>query len=56
MKSPVFDECAYCHQPIYAETSTAYGEEYVEFPGGIRMHMDCVHDFARENKKEARTE
>ena len=49
----VFAECEQWHHPIYAASNSEYGEEYIEFPGQVYIHVDCVRDFISENKREA---
>lgn len=51
-KRSIFCTCIQCKQAIYKETEEEYGEEYCEVSGS-RVHVECMDDWIRENKKEA---
>ncbi len=53
-KGETFAICECCGNPIYKATETLEGEEYVELVPDEYIHVDCISEWVRQNKKEAK--
>lgn len=50
----IFATCECCGNPIYAETDYLQGEMYVELTPGEYIHEECMNEWIRQNRKEAK--
>lgn len=49
-----FAICECCGNPIYKATDYLDGEWYVELVPDEYIHVDCISEWVRQNKKEAK--
>lgn len=51
---PRFAICEECGEPIRAECSGYYGDDYFEIVEGEKVHEDCISDYIKKFRKEAK--
>lgn len=50
----IFATCECCGQPIFKANDYLDGDEYVELVPDEFIHVECVMDWVRRNKQEAK--
>lgn len=50
----IFGYCEQCGNAIYRANDEEYGDDYLELPDDTYIHDDCIREWVKDHKKEAR--